>query len=91
MIEKSYPECIPYLSSSKSPQMMMGAVIKNYFAKLHEVKPGDISMISVMPCVRKQGGRTCARTQLGSLRGAGAAAVDSASWAQSPCSCIPAG
>jgi len=55
MIEKSYPECIPYLSTSKSPQMMMGAVIKNYFAKLHDVKPGDISMISIMPCVRKQG------------------------------------
>lgn len=55
MVEKSYPEMIPYLSTSKSPQMMMGAVIKNYFAKLHATKPADVCMIAIMPCVRKQG------------------------------------
>lgn len=58
MVEKSYPDCIPYLSTCKSPQMMLGAVIKNYFAQMHEKKPGDISMISIMPCVRKQGAIT---------------------------------
>nr|AAT90438.1 plastid FeFe-hydrogenase precursor [Chlamydomonas moewusii] len=55
MVEKSYPELIPYLSSCKSPQMMMGAVIKNFFAEEAGVKPGDIISCSVMPCVRKQG------------------------------------
>ena len=25
MVEKSYPELIPHLSTAKSPQMMMGA------------------------------------------------------------------
>jgi iron only hydrogenase large subunit-like protein len=34
MVEKSNPELIPYLSSCKSPQMMLGAVIKNYFAEV---------------------------------------------------------
>lgn len=55
MVEKSYPEMIPYLSSCKSPQMMMGAVIKNFFAEEVGVEPCQISMVSVMPCVRKQG------------------------------------
>ena len=32
MVEKSNPELIPFLSSCKSPQMMMGAVLKDYFA-----------------------------------------------------------
>ncbi|WIA17085.1 hypothetical protein OEZ85_013984 [Tetradesmus obliquus] len=55
MVEKSNPELIPYLSSCKSPQMMLGAVIKNYFAAEAGAKPEDICNVSVMPCVRKQG------------------------------------
>lgn len=55
MVEKMYPEIIPYLSSCKSPQMMMGAVIKNYFSEVSGTKPEDICMCSVMPCTRKQG------------------------------------
>jgi len=55
MVEKSNPELIPYLSTCKSPQMMLGAVIKNYFAEEAGVTPDKISAVSVMPCVRKQG------------------------------------
>jgi iron-only hydrogenase group A len=55
MVEKSYPELIPYLSSCKSPQMMMGSVVKHFFAEEHNLKPADIVSCSVMPCVRKQG------------------------------------
>ena len=55
MVEKSNPELIPYLSTCKSPQMMLGAVIKNYFADEAGVTPDKISAVSVMPCVRKQG------------------------------------
>lgn len=55
MVEKSYPDLIPYLSSCKSPQMMLGAIIKNYFAELRGVGPADIMSCSIMPCVRKQG------------------------------------
>lgn len=55
MVEKSNPELIPYLSSCKSPQMMLGAVIKNYYAQQVGVQPTDICNVSVMPCVRKQG------------------------------------
>ena len=55
MVEKSNPELIPYLSTCKSPQMMMGAVLKNYFAAQAGVAPADVVSCSVMPCVRKQG------------------------------------
>lgn len=54
MVEKSNPELIPYLSTCKSPQMMMGAVVKNYFAREAGVAAHDIVCTSVMPCVRKQ-------------------------------------
>lgn len=55
MVEKSNPELIPFLSTCKSPQMMLGAVIKNYFAEEAGVTPDKICAVSVMPCVRKQG------------------------------------
>jgi hypothetical protein len=31
-VEQSMPELIPHVSSCKSPQMMMGAVLKAYFS-----------------------------------------------------------
>jgi iron-only hydrogenase group A len=55
MVEKSNPELIPYLSTCKSPQMMLGAVIKNYFAASANVPPEKVVGVSIMPCVRKQG------------------------------------
>lgn len=55
LVEKSYPDMIPYLSSCKSPQMMLGAIIKNYFADVAGYAPQDVISCSVMPCTRKQG------------------------------------
>ncbi|EFJ50358.1 iron hydrogenase [Volvox carteri f. nagariensis] len=55
LLEKSYPELIPYVSSCKSPQMMLGAMVKTYLAEKKGISPSDISMVSIMPCVRKQG------------------------------------
>lgn len=55
MMEKSYPELIPYVSSCKSPQMMMGAMVKTYMSEKQGIPAKDICMVSVMPCVRKQG------------------------------------
>nr|WNF20774.1 hydrogenase [synthetic construct] len=73
MLEKSYPDLIPYVSSCKSPQMMLGAVIKNYFAAEAGAKPEDICNVSVMPCVRKQGE---ADREWFNTTGAGGANVD---------------
>lgn len=55
MVEKSYPELRENLSSCKSPQQMIGAVIKTYFAKKINAKPEDIIHVSVMPCTAKKG------------------------------------
>jgi NADH-quinone oxidoreductase subunit G/NADP-reducing hydrogenase subunit HndD len=52
--EEFYPEMIPNLSSCKSPQQMMGAVIKTYWSEKTGVKPENIYSVSVMPCTAKK-------------------------------------
>ncbi|MDO4541475.1 MAG: NADH-dependent [FeFe] hydrogenase, group A6 [Bacillota bacterium] len=52
--ETFYPDCLPNLSSCKSPQGMFGAVIKTYYANLQGKKPQDIYSVSVMPCTAKK-------------------------------------
>ena len=42
------------VSTCKSPQQMLGAIIKSYFAEKHNLKPEDIFSVSVMPCVAKK-------------------------------------
>jgi len=52
--EEFYPEMLPNVSSCKSPQQMMGAVIKSYWAEKVNIKPEDIYSVSVMPCTAKK-------------------------------------
>ncbi len=53
-VEKRYPEIVPYLSTCKSPQMMMGATVKNHFAKLADIKKEDLFVVSIVPCIAKK-------------------------------------
>jgi NADP-reducing hydrogenase subunit HndD len=53
-VEQSYPELIPNLSTCKSPQQMMGAVIKSYFAEREKIDPKNIISVSIMPCTAKK-------------------------------------
>ena len=53
-VEQFQPDFIPNLSSCKSPQQMMGAVIKSYFAQQNGLKPEQIYSVSVMPCTAKK-------------------------------------
>ena len=53
-VEQSFPEFIDNLSSCKSPQQMMGAVIKSYFAEREGIDPARIFSVSVMPCTAKK-------------------------------------
>jgi iron only hydrogenase large subunit-like protein len=55
LAEKSYPELLPHISTCKSPQGMMGALVKTYMAKRLAKEAKDVVMVSLMPCVRKQG------------------------------------
>ncbi|MBR2824768.1 MAG: [Solobacterium sp.] len=53
-IEYEYPELLPHLSSAKSPHMMLGSMLKSYWAKQHNVDPKDIYVVSIMPCIAKK-------------------------------------
>lgn len=52
--EKNYPDLLDHLSSCKSPHMMFGGVLKSYYAKVNNIDPSKIRVISVMPCVAKK-------------------------------------
>ncbi|NTW14844.1 MAG: 4Fe-4S binding protein [Candidatus Moranbacteria bacterium] len=54
-VEFFHPEFVPNLCSSRSPQIMLGGIVKEYWSKVAGVDPGDIEMVSIMPCVAKKG------------------------------------
>ncbi len=53
-VEQLYPDFIPNLSSCKSPQQMLGAVIKTHYAQKQGLDPKDIYSVSIMPCTAKK-------------------------------------
>ncbi|HKK48983.1 MAG TPA: NADH-dependent [FeFe] hydrogenase, group A6 [Alkalispirochaeta sp.] len=53
-MEKYYPETIPNFSTAKSPQMMMGAMVKSYYAEQIGKRPDEIFHVSIMPCTSKK-------------------------------------
>ena len=53
-MEKYYSDMIPNFSTAKSPQQMMGAMIKTYWAAKAGVDPAKIFSVSVMPCTAKK-------------------------------------
>ena len=53
-MEYFYPEVIPNMSTCKSPHQMQGAITKSYFAKVHNLDPKDIFVVSIMPCTAKK-------------------------------------
>lgn len=54
MMEKQYPQYVNNLSSAKSPQQMLGSVIKSYFAEKIGVSSDQIFSVSIMPCTAKK-------------------------------------
>jgi NADH-quinone oxidoreductase subunit G/NADP-reducing hydrogenase subunit HndD len=63
-VEQFYPDFIPNLSTCKSPQQMLGAIIKSYYAQRESVEPAKIVSVSVMPCTAKK--FECSRPEMGS-------------------------
>ncbi|MDR2578101.1 MAG: [FeFe] hydrogenase, group A [Chitinispirillales bacterium] len=53
-LEKFYQDMIPHFSTAKSPQAMLGAVAKTYYADKAGVDPKTIFMVSIMPCTAKK-------------------------------------
>ncbi|MDR0379200.1 MAG: [FeFe] hydrogenase, group A [Candidatus Accumulibacter sp.] len=52
--EKHYPEILPMLSSTRSPQAAMGKMIKTYLAERRGIDPAKIRVVSIMPCTAKK-------------------------------------
>uniref|UniRef100_G1N1M8 Iron hydrogenase small subunit domain-containing protein n=1 Tax=Meleagris gallopavo TaxID=9103 RepID=G1N1M8_MELGA len=45
---------IPYISTTKSPQQIMGSLIKGHFAEQQHLPPNKIYHVTVMPCYDKK-------------------------------------
>uniref|UniRef100_A0A8C5GCF3 Nuclear prelamin A recognition factor-like protein n=1 Tax=Gouania willdenowi TaxID=441366 RepID=A0A8C5GCF3_GOUWI len=53
--EKTHGEFIlPYISTTRSPQQMMGSLVKQYFAQQKGLNPQQIYHVAVMPCFDKK-------------------------------------
>ncbi|HSK69265.1 MAG TPA: NADH-dependent [FeFe] hydrogenase, group A6 [Candidatus Limnocylindria bacterium] len=52
--EHEYPGMLDHLSSCKSPHMMLGAIIKAYYANRLGMDPANVFVVSVMPCTAKK-------------------------------------
>jgi len=52
--EHQFPELLHMPSSAKSPQQMFGAIAKSYYAEKMGIKPSDLVVVSIMPCLAKK-------------------------------------
>ncbi len=52
--EHQFPDMLDIPSTCKSPQIMLGAIAKSYYADKIGVKPEDMVVVSVMPCLAKK-------------------------------------
>ena len=53
-VEQFYPDFTDNLSTCKSPQQMLGAMIKTHFAQREGIDPKNIYSVSLMPCTAKK-------------------------------------
>ncbi|MCF8343370.1 MAG: [FeFe] hydrogenase, group A [Bacteroidales bacterium] len=52
--EEFQEDYLDHVSSCKSPQQMMGALVKSYFAEKKQLDPKNIYSVSIMPCTAKK-------------------------------------
>ncbi|KAF9822426.1 hypothetical protein SFRURICE_017701 [Spodoptera frugiperda] len=45
---------LPYISTSKSPQQVMGSLVKQYLSRCRELTAGEIYHVTFMPCYDKK-------------------------------------
>jgi NADH-quinone oxidoreductase subunit G/NADP-reducing hydrogenase subunit HndD len=53
-VEQFYPDLVENLSTCKSPQQMLGAVVKTFFAAREGIAPANVFSVAVMPCTAKK-------------------------------------
>lgn len=52
--ERHYPEILPLLSSTKSPQQCLGTIAKTYLPEKMGLDPKRVRVVSIMPCTAKK-------------------------------------
>ncbi len=52
--ETHHPEILPHLSSTKSPQQVVGILAKTWLPEQMGLEPARIRMVSLMPCTAKK-------------------------------------
>ena len=52
--EHQFPDLIDIPSSCKSPQTMLGAIAKTYYAEKVSVPQKNLKVVSIMPCIAKK-------------------------------------
>lgn len=52
--ERHYPQILPLLSTTKSPQQCLGAIAKTYLPERMGLDPKRIRVVSIMPCTAKK-------------------------------------
>ena len=53
-VETFSPEHVANLSTCRSPQQMLGSLIKRYFAPKQGIDPARVMSVSIMPCTAKK-------------------------------------
>ncbi|KAF9029007.1 iron hydrogenase [Hymenopellis radicata] len=52
--EKAHSEMLPFISKTKSPQQIMGSLVKNWMGKRWGKLPNELYHVAVMPCYDKK-------------------------------------
>jgi len=53
-LEFHRPDYLPNLTTVRSPQIILGGLVKTYFADRLKIDPAKIEMVSIMPCSAKK-------------------------------------
>ncbi len=53
-LEFYHPQLIPHLTTSRSPQIHVGAAYKTWWAEKENIDPKKIIVVSIMPCTSKK-------------------------------------
>ena len=49
-----HPEILPFLTTVRSPHVILGGLVKTYWAEKEGINPKNIVVVSVMPCIAKK-------------------------------------
>lgn len=53
-MEEYHPDMLHHISVCKSPQQIMGSLIKHHFSRQYKIKTESIHSVSLMPCTAKK-------------------------------------